>query len=107
MSKPLSDYQWKNRLILFHLSADASADAFKKQLAEVTPELEDRDLVVLPLDAPLRERFRASTSESTFILIGKDGGEKARQVGSFQPAKFFQLIDSMPMRQAEMREKGR
>ena len=39
----------------------------------------------------------------TFILLGKDGTEKLRRLGKVvSPQELFQLIDSMPMRKAEM-----
>ena len=54
----------------------------------------------------LRERYRIQENESTLILIGKDGGEKRRQVGSAIDLKaLYPLIDGMPMRRQEMRRK--
>ncbi len=40
------------------------------------------------------------------ILIGKDGGVKARQAEELDIAAFFDAIDQMPMRQREMQERG-
>ena len=39
----------------------------------------------------------------TVVLVGKDGSEKLRRTGVVDPTELFDLIDSMPMRQEEMR----
>ena len=39
----------------------------------------------------------------TFILIGRDGGEKLRSAQVVNPDKLFGLIDAMPMRKQEMK----
>ena len=49
------------------------------------------------------EKFNAHEDEFTFILVGKDGSVKLRRVGEVVSSQeLFQLIDSMPMRKAEM-----
>jgi hypothetical protein len=40
------------------------------------------------------------------LLIGKDGGVKLRAEEPLPAAEFFALIDTMPMRRREMRERG-
>ena len=84
--------------------------------------VEDRDLVVFEIfeegenqvggspmshiaGESLRESFSVKPRQLTVILIGKDGGEKLRSTGHVPIAEVFSLIDSMPMRQAEMRER--
>ncbi|MFO7687606.1 MAG: DUF4174 domain-containing protein [Desulfobacterales bacterium] len=39
--------------------------------------------------------------------MGKDGGIKLKRNDQVRLEEIFQLIDSMPMRQDEMRQKGR
>jgi hypothetical protein len=56
--------------------------------------------------ADLRAEYVGSDAQSIFILIGKDGGEKARQTGELNLQAFFDLIDTMPMRQQEMRDRN-
>lgn len=53
----------------------------------------------------LREKLELSARETNalFILIGKDGGEKARQRGTLKLASWFTLIEGMPMRRDEIR----
>jgi hypothetical protein len=43
-------------------------------------------------------------SAFTFILIGRDGGEKYRSVTPVSAAALFEQIDAMPMRRSEMRK---
>jgi len=45
-------------------------------------------------------------SETSYILIGKDGGIKRRWTGLLNVDDLFQTIDAMPMRQYEMRTRG-
>ena len=53
-----------------------------------------RDLLGLPAD-----KFAAA-------LVGKDGGTKLIRVEPLDAATLFPLIDSMPMRRQERRERG-
>ena len=120
----LSEYLWKNRLLVIFSPSDSYKDyADKKQdLLKQKAEVEDRDLVIFTIFAEgeshidespvgdaaaesLRKRFDIKSGQFAVILIGKDGGEKLREE-SYKPLEeIFSLIDSMPMRQAEMRER--
>ena len=51
----------------------------------------------------LREKFGIGVNEQVFILVGKDGGEKWREMQSINLEDVFSLVDSMPMRQREMK----
>jgi len=44
--------------------------------------------------------------QTSFVLIGKDGGVKRRWTGKLSVDELFQAIDAMPMRQFEMRTRG-
>jgi hypothetical protein len=122
----LKDYQWKNRLILaFSPSTkDKGYRAFAKDIALQAEEVVDRDLLVfrlletgevrlgetsLPTGSGdyLRESFSIRPGRFTVLLIGKDGGVKLRREGGVELGEIFSLIDSMPMRQREMREKSK
>ncbi|GHC48630.1 DUF4174 domain-containing protein [Roseibacillus persicicus] len=120
-ANPLKNYQWKNRILLIHPSADqAQKEALRQLLKKEKESLANRDLVIInlsktALDWPqvismpgekreeLREKFALSPEGSTFILIGKDGGEKARQSDTLNLQELFTRIDGMPMRKAEMK----
>ena len=84
---------------------------------------EDRDLLVFevlasghslvgtkPLEVEeamtLRKRFDVSPESFTVILVGKDGGVKLKQKSRVMLKDIFDLIDAMPMRQEEMRQKS-
>jgi Domain of unknown function (DUF4174) len=121
----LDSYQGKNRLlILFAPSEDASMyQPFKEQLQIRTQEIRDRDLVTFHVfesgegrlnDRPLhkeqvlslRKRFSIKSGQCTVILIGKDGEVKFREPLPVDLSDIFAIIDAMPMRQREMRERS-
>jgi len=120
----LEEYKWKSRLlVVFSPSEDyAGYRDLEKQLRDQEPEIVDRDLLVFHIlesgesrlenssvdqqsVAQLRDHFSAKPGEFTVVLIGKDGGEKLRRGTDVDIAEIFSLIDSMPMRQREMRER--
>jgi hypothetical protein len=121
----LIEYQWKNRLLLlFTPSLDEPRyQDLKKALTMQEEEVMDRDLLVFHIvengqtrlgNSPLsessgdylREKFSTKSGTFTVLLIGKDGGVKLRREGRVKLKEIFSLIDSMSMRQREMREKS-
>jgi len=122
----LTTYRWKNRLLLVFspTAADPGFAAFNLNLSENRHGVDDRDLIVYrifekgssslaeqPLsmdDAEvLRRNFGVKTGRFTVILIGKDGGIKMVREDRAGLQAIFDLIDSMPMRQQEMMERGK
>ena len=117
----LQDYLWRYRLVLLFTSS-LSDSLIAKQvslLKSQTDELLDRDLklIIVPRNSSptidgksgfsssesFYKRFKVQDDSFTFILLGKDGTEKLRRLGKVvSPQELFQLIDSMPMRKAEM-----
>ena len=122
----LSQFQWKNRL-LFLFAPNRNHPLFEplhKSLADQKTEAADRDLVVFEilesgpssmntnyLDSQagqkLRDKFNMQRGRFAVILVGKDGGIKLNRRDPTQLADIFALIDAMPMRQDEMRQKKR
>lgn len=122
---PLAQHRWEDRLILL-FAPDSSDVAFHQQFTLLTAEMEkvtDRDLVFYKIFtkkgfAPddrslknegiraLRARFEVPENRFAIILIGKDGMEKLRRWEVTKPKEFFDLIDTMPMRRAEMRREN-
>ena len=119
-------YQWKNRLlILFAPSEDAPIyQSFKEQLQRRAQEIRDRDLLIfhvfesgegqldyLPLNKEqvlfLRKRFSIKMGQFKLILIGKDGEVKFREQLPVDLSDIFSIIDAMPMRQREIRERAK
>ena len=122
----LEQYRWKHRLLLLFSTEQRDHDymAFVESLTAARAEVQGRDLIVFhlfdegpsrvdtqPLSAEdvqrLKKRFRIDTGKFTVLLIGKDGGTKLVRRQKVDLQEIFDLIDSMPMRQQEMREKGR
>ena len=120
----LANYRWKNRLLLIFSPTEIneSYKAFDEQLKGGTSEVKDRGLIIFrifenglsfigsqSISAPdaeaLRRRFQAATGRLYIVLIGKDGGIKLEQKGQADINKIFDRIDSMPMRQQEMKER--
>ena len=112
----LADYQWKNRLV-FIVNPDGNdplahpqVESFRKFNNDIT----DREILVLVLYQDMvidlnGEKQLIDAAEVPYnnfqgvILIGKDGGVKLREEFFIEPSVIFTLIDSMPMRRAEMR----
>lgn len=118
----LGDYRWKSRIVfVFAESGEIPAyRAFMDAWAGAQEGIKDRDLLIFqildvgtsrgprgPLSPRQEEDLRASfaTTGEPFqiVLIGKDGGVKLRSPDA-SLTQIFELIDSMPMRRAEMRE---
>jgi len=121
MVNKLDSYRWKNRLFLIFAGSIADEN-FRAQTAILTKNWEgclDRDLVVFPMlkegkidfgekiddneQKELREKYRVTPEKFKVMLIGKDGGDKMSSDTPISAAKLFSVIDTMPMRQAEMR----
>ncbi|MEO1459849.1 MAG: DUF4174 domain-containing protein [Pseudomonadota bacterium] len=104
----LEAYRWSARPILvFAEPEDPRLDAQLDALDRARAALAERDNVVIVDTAErsaLRRRF--APAGFTVILVGKDGGEKLRRRRVVKPAELNALIDTMPMRQNEMRSGG-
>ena len=53
----------------------------------------------------LAKRYHVKSGQFTVLLIGRDGGEKYRTHEPVTTKKLFGIIDAMPMRQSEIRNK--
>ena len=115
----LDKYRWKNRiLIIFSYDTEFIEDQ-KRLLKDERSGLIDRDMILLGFseDTPpfsldpsieLDELGKSlSIKDNTIVLLGKDGGGKAKWESPVEPQTIFDIIDAMPMRQREMRERGR
>lgn len=124
VAQELDEYQWNNRLVLL-LTKNEICTPCERQLnalkhnAEGVPERKILTFVVTPqkfkntLDETWKEnkelytRFRKTESDFEFILIGLDGGVKLRKSHFVPISDVFALIDTMPMRQNEMRKQDK
>jgi hypothetical protein len=118
----LDDLRWKNRVFLVYVQEPETSEALAR-LEELEAEIEDRDIAWFVLGGSrmhtnypgtledglqsqiLSRYFTPAPGETTLLLIGKDGGLKSRSTRlGFEEA--FGLIDQMPMRVEEMRNKS-
>jgi len=106
----LSQFVWEKRPIV--VFADSPADPnFGQQIEYLesrAQELLDRDVVVLTDTDPSEEsalRTKLRPRGFMLVLIGKDGGVKLRKPYPWDVRQLMRAIDSMPMRQREIRER--
>ena len=52
------------------------------------------------------ERFGVEPGTFAALLVGKDGAVKHRSAEPVEPGELYALVDAMPMRRREMRERG-
>lgn len=119
-SDPLKPFRWDYRIILVSTPA-ANAEEIVSELESAGEAINERHILWFVLGGEsvatnysesltkgfqaevLNDYFKGAGGETEVRLIGKDGGvkEKAKKL---HLERLFKLIDSMPMRQAEMRE---
>lgn len=120
----LAEYKWKNRLLL--VFAPDSESRFvqqqKEMLAGEAAGMRDRDLMTFYLfdgepgrlsgrpvapevTGELRDQLNVPSGFSV-VLVGKDGTVKMRSGDPVPADDIFSKIDAMPMRRAELRERG-
>ncbi len=120
------EHRWQDRLLVLYADQE-SGEVFTRwseALAREEAAIKERDLKIYILrpgqmKAPegaevspgdgdrILEDYQLKEQTTAWILIGKDGGEKMRGAGSLPLEEIFQRIDSMPMRQREMREQNK
>lgn len=125
LSMDLNQFQWKNRLLFIFApqEGDEVFQALQNEILTQPDEISERDLVVFNIfetgpsymdttrmdpqtAAAIRTKFAAPPGQFTCILVGKDGGIKFRQDSQVKLEQIFDLIDAMPMRREEMRQKS-
>jgi hypothetical protein len=117
----MESYVWNKRPLLV-VAPDPESPTVRAQraaLADAVTGFRARDMVLIEvLDqavwidgvkakrddaAALSKRYDVAEAETAVLLVGKDGGVKQRRSGVLEPRDLFGLIDTMPMRQREMR----
>lgn len=117
----MESFVWNKRPLLV-FAPDPESPTLRAQratLADAAPGFRARDMVLIEVldDAvwidgvksereaatELRSRYGVAEVETAVLLVGKDGGVKLRRNGVLEPRDLFGLIDTMPMRQREMR----
>lgn len=109
-SDSLNDFLWSARPIV--VFADSDADPrLEQQIALLkvgADALAERDVVVLidtSTDAPSALRKELRPRGFMLVLIGKDGGVKLRKPFPWNARELTRVIDKIPMRQREVRER--
>lgn len=116
-ANPLSQYLWSNRPLLIFAAGegDPALRHMRRALAQRRRDVADRDMVIVEILAEgpdsadaetLRRRFDVAEEDFRVVLVGKDGGEKLRTGTPPALDEVFALIDGMPMRRREIRERG-
>ncbi len=120
----LSNYRWQNRVLLVY-APSADFPAYRRYVQEIEGQrqsIQERDLLILRIleqgqsfrgemllspeaAASLVQRFGVRKGEPRAVIIGKDGGVKLNRAAFVPMAEIFALIDSMPMRRQEFKEK--
>ena len=123
MGQQISDYQWKNRLVVL-LTDSQDSELYQLQLKDLKtdlPGLEERKILVITLtpnyqitgiDNEIKKKaalnyskLKKETDGFEVILVGLDGYSKLRQSKLLSHQELFAQIDRMPMRRDEMRRK--
>ena len=116
VSQNLDDFRWKNRIVLIMNPGPQNplSDKQLKSFRLYKAEIKERDLLVFEVNnTSVTDIFEAQRSLDPaeiphrnyegIILLGKDGGIKLKKPFYVPPSELFELIDSMPMRRAEMK----
>lgn len=117
-SLSLEDFRWKNRLLVIF-----GEEAIDKKLLETQlDEIQERKLIIMrfqneelvyltdTLDIKVESflKLKSKNPRADWMLIGLDGGVKSSgKSGDLELLNTFKRIDSMPMRQSEMRKDGK
>ncbi|RMB58558.1 DUF4174 domain-containing protein [Dokdonia sinensis] len=114
ISQNLKSLQWKKRAIVVYAPSfdDEKAQSQAKKLKEVKSKFDDYKLVFIE---HTNEGERTDFGEVKFVditeefkgfkvfLVGLDGGVKFESSTVQEPQRFFDLIDTMPMRRNEIK----
>jgi hypothetical protein len=113
----LEDLKWKNRIVILFDDHDN-----KKVLdfGHLEEDLKERKLVYFIVgenfqsnsnfsfspeyQKVLKSRYQIPSTKKSWVLIGLDGGAKVKKEGDLDWEFILRTIDSMPMRQSEIRD---
>ena len=117
----LDDLRWEKRIVVTFSNDQKINETLEDELKDSNHEINDRDIIYFLISPTttlsnsesylsledlgylIHEHFN-NEDQFKVILIGKDGGVKMEK-NNFDLQYIFQLIDSMPIRQREMKAK--
>ena len=103
--------QSDKRIVLLFSATDNPQLLRQVKELNTDPEgIAQRDILIKSIEPDgqgkgLYKKHKVQDAPFTFILIGKDGGEKLRSTSVVTTQTLFGVIDKMPMRRSEMRNK--
>ena len=119
----VTEYQWKNRLVVL-LTDSQDSQLYQLQLEDLKTDLsglKDRKILVITLTPDYQitgidneikqkavlgyEKLKKETDGFEILLVGLDGYPKLRQSKLLRHHELFALIDRMPMRRSEIEKK--
>lgn len=119
-AQEIQQHKWKNRVLLIMVTVKSDA-MLKEQLSALRGDesgLKERKLVIYQLTPEAQKRglkssgawkpstlykqFKLSDEPFEAALIGLDGEVKKQKIEPFAQKELFAIIDSMPMRKAEL-----
>lgn len=102
--------EWAHRMLIIFAEEerDPRLEEQRRALGPGTKGLEERDIRVIEIVGtdPLRDSLILPLDGFHVVLIGRDGLVKLREEQVVPVKRILELVDSMPMRQREMRERG-
>ncbi|MFC4268429.1 DUF4174 domain-containing protein [Polaribacter marinivivus] len=121
-SQDVKKHKWENRVLLVftHIKND---EIFNKQISNLLKEkkgLTERKLIIYQfvkdqysinfdskwlLSSLKKSKYKTESENFKVVLIGLDGGIKLEQTSLLSTKKLFTIIDGMPMRRNEIRNK--
>lgn len=113
-ANPVSAQQ-RNHREIYIFSTDADNASFINQKSIFLKDvagLKEQDIKIhevlgLKANEAVFKKYKVSAQNFTFVLVGKDGGEKLRSNCPVTLQKLYATIDAMPMRKAEMKRQGK
>lgn len=123
--EPHLKHQWKHRVLLV-MSNETNTESFQEQIEELTSNLtalNERKLIVYQINRNLFKQgldkhspwisnkkwydlYADETKSLEIVLFGLDGGMKLYTEDLLTLEKLLEIIDAMPMRQSELRQKN-
>ena len=120
-TSPLDSYRWQSRLVVMAAGAsDPQVAAQRAQWSSDRAGWRDRDLRLVEVTGDevrideeptglagdgVRAGLGLPVDRFEAVLVGFDGGVKARRSTAFENATLYATIDSMPMRRQELRRR--